>query len=410
MNKCRVFFGHKKIINNREVRKVKKIILTGATGDIGEQVLQVVESNPKEFKLCAISANTNYEKLKKIADKYKPQYVVVQDENAYNEFVKKYPAYKASALCGIDGIRYIIRNTDFDVLVEGCYGIKGVFPIIEAIKADKIVCASDAFVCAGELLTNYLKESKGKFFPIDSEHAAVMQCLVGEKEKYIKRIILSCSGGPFWNYKGNLDDITPKQVLENFTWERGGNKIRIDSATLLNKGNELLEAKYLFNLKKEQIDIMIHPQSVIQSFVEYIDGAIKAQIFNKNLISPILYTLSYPERFNNYIEEFDINKLQNLNFYKVDISKYPCLELAIMAGEKGGNYPLVLNSADVVAGQAFIDGKIRFTDIPRVIEKVISKTAFVSNPSYEELLQLDIDTRIYTQEMIDNGDFGNILF
>lgn len=202
-----------------------------------------------------------------------------------------------------------------------------------------------------------------------------------------------------------VDDKTPV-IRESLTFANDRQKVDL-SVAKLDGETGLPVSGAEFGLYAAEDIVNVDGKIIVE---KDIDGAIKAQIFNKNLISPILYTLSYPERFNNYIEEFDINKLQNLNFYKVDISKYPCLELAIMAGEKGGNYPLVLNSADVVAGQAFIDGKIRFTDIPRVIEKVISKTAFVSNPSYEELLQLDIDTRIYTQEMIDNGDFGNILF
>jgi 1-deoxy-D-xylulose-5-phosphate reductoisomerase len=393
---------------------VRNISIIGATGDIGHQALQVTKVHPDEFKVFAISAWHNYEKLAEIAYEYNPKIISIIDESAYKDFISKYPDLKVKAVQGEDSLLAIAGHDETDMVIEGFYGIKGLPPILEAIRSNKYLAVSDALIHAGQIINQELKKSKAVLIPIDSEHSAILQCLIGEKPGDIKRILLSCSGGPFYKYVGDLAKATPEEALKHPTWTListdqlnpstpdfvSRKRLLVDCATLLNKGNEAIEARWLFKVKMDQIRILIHPQSVIQSLVEFVDGGIKGQIFNKSLITPMHFAMSYPERMINPIEEFSFDSLPPLTFEIAPKEDYPCLKLAYFAGEQGGNFPAALNFINSIAVQAFLKRQINFTQIPMVIESVLEKTEFVPDPTVLDLFETKKLTEALTYEFI----------
>ena len=362
--------------------KIKNIVILGAPGSIGRQTLEVIRSQKSKFSVLGLAAGRNLELLSEQSREFRPQYV------SYTDPERKLPA-------DVSGVKLVTLQElaslpSADIIVIATSGSSGLLPTIAALKAGKTIALAnkETLVMAGEIVKSELKRGKGKILPVDSEHSAIWQCLRGENKP--ARIILTASGGPFRGYtKTKLENVTPEQALRHPSW-RMGKKITIDSATLMNKGLEVIEAHYLFDMPYEKISVLVHPQSVIHSMVEFPDGVIKAQLSYPDMRLPIQYALTYPERPENpELPRLDLSKVSSLTFEEPDMEAFPCLNLAIEAGKKGGTYPAVLCSADEVAVGLFLNRHIKFTDIPNIIEKALEKHKPVSSPDIEEIIQAD---------------------
>lgn len=358
---------------------VKKIAILGSTGSIGRQALDVIRAFPDELKVVALTGSKNLGLLEKQIKEFQPKMFcpsVNADTNYNGEFLS---------------IEEIASHPEVDFVIVATVGKSGLSPTLAALQAGKTVAlaSKEVLVMAGEIIVREAGLHKAQILPIDSEHSAIWQCLQGEENKP-QRLFLTASGGPFYHYsQSRLAEVTPEQALQHPVWKMG-RKITIDSATLMNKGLEVIEAHWLFSFPFDSIEILIHPQSIVHSIVEFMDGSLKAQLSWPDMRLPIQYALSYPQRWSNSeLPRLDWDKINSLNFEPVDYDRFPCLKLAIDAGKSGGTYPAVLCAADEVAVELFLSHRISFTDIAKIVQKTLEQHRNISHPSLEEILAAD---------------------
>ena len=380
---------------------MNSITILGATGSIGQQTLDIVAHNSELFKIDFLTTYSNITLLEKQCEKFNPNGVVIVNDEAYKKF-KKETSFEGKILSGIESLKIAATSSDNNIVVSSLVGIAGLSPTIEAIKTKKIMLLAnkEVLVVAGKYIMDLVKENGTKVIPIDSEHSAIYQCLMGEKMKDINKIILTASGGPFLKLnRKELKNVTIKDALNHPTWNMG-TKVTIDSATMMNKGFEIIEAKWLFDVDIDKIDVIIHKQSIIHSMVEFIDGTIKSQLSQPDMHFPISFALLGAKRKENNYKKLDFNNLKKLDFLPVNKNKYPCLELAYYSMEKGGNSSAILNAANEIAVTEFINNRISFLDIPKIICQALNKIEHINNPSIEDLFSTDKETRIYTSSLV----------
>jgi len=370
----------------------QKLAVLGSTGSIGRQTLDVVRTFPDRLSVTALAAGRNLRLLIEQVGEFKPRFVFYQGD----------PSLLPSGDYEFMGLEEMAAHCEVDTVVAASSGASGLMPLLSAIKAGKTVALAnkEALVTAGEMAVPLARKHGVRIRPVDSEHSAIWQCLEGEKSAP-SRIILTASGGPFRGYsQRELSEVTAEQALRHPSWKMG-RKVTIDSATLMNKGLEVIEAHWLFGLPFESIEVMVHPQSVIHSMVEFADGAVKAQLGAPDMRLPIQYALSYPERWSNEaLPRLDFSKISRFDFEKPDYNRFPCLSLAIEAGKKGGTYPVALCAADEVAVELFLAGQVKFTDIAVLIEYVLAKHTSKSRPSIEDINTADSWAREAVKEAI----------
>jgi len=390
--------------------EAKHIAILGSTGSIGTQALEVIKSHPENFVVEVLTANNNADLLIQQAIEFKPNCVVIADENKYEKVKSALDKHDPSTplgagikvFAGNKSIEQVVQMESIDMVLTGIVGYAGLASTISAIKAKKQIALAnkETLVVAGELVTALAKENRVNIYPVDSEHSAIFQCMAGEWQNPIEKIYLTASGGPFFGKDpAFLSTVTKEQALKHPNWEMGA-KITIDSATLMNKGLEVIEAKWLFHLLPEQIEVIIHPQSIIHSIVQFKDGSMKAQMGLPDMKLPIQYAISYPNRLPSNFERFNFMDYPSLTFAKPDTETFRCLPLAFEAMKKGGNAPCVLNAANEIAVQLFLEEKISFTKIPDIVEKTISKTSFIRKPSYDDYVNTDKEARKIAKDFI----------
>lgn len=378
----------------------KKICILGSTGSIGAQALDVIEANSDLYEAYTLTANNSVDKLIQQARKFKPEVVVIANEKHYDTVKNALADLPIKVYTGAEALCEVVEDENVDIVLASMVGFAGLRPTISAIKAGKIIALAnkETLVVAGELINRLASQYKVPILPVDSEHSAIFQCL--EPGNKIEKILLTCSGGPFRNLqKEELAKVTKDDALAHPTWNMGA-KITIDSATLMNKGFEVIEAKWLFGVKPEQIQVVVHPQSVIHSMVQFEDGAVKAQLGVPDMRLPIQYAFSYPKRLKADFNRLDFFKIKELTFEQPDIERFRCLGLAYEALNKGGNMPCIVNAANEIANKAFIEGKISFNRISEIIETSMEKIPFSLNSELEDFLQTDKETRLFAQQII----------
>ncbi|HAA83764.1 MULTISPECIES: 1-deoxy-D-xylulose-5-phosphate reductoisomerase [Thermodesulfobacterium] len=384
---------------------MKNLVILGVTGSIGNSTLKVVQAYPERFRILGASCRSKIEALTKIASSFKIPYLVVEDFSSA-EKLKKSLDYKAEVLVGEEGLKTLVQLDEAHIIVIGISGIKALLPTYYALKAGKRVAIAnkESLIVAGEILKEVAKEAKAELLPVDSEHSSIFQLLQKEKKEQVKRIILTASGGPF--YRLPLEEfvkITPEMAVKHPNWKMGA-KISVDSATLMNKGFEVLEAKVLFDFPLEKIEVLIHPQSLVHGLVELIDGSILMHLSFPDMQLPISYALNYPERIELQVPKVQLEKIGSLVFEAPDLEKFPCLKLAYEAGQKGGVYPLILEAADEVVVEAFLQKRITFDKIPYFLAKTLDGFKIPERPSGGEdlsfLLTLHKEVCLYTEKLI----------
>ena len=381
---------------------MKNIAILGSTGSIGTQALEIIENNPEHFNAEILTAGNNAELLIKQAIKFQPDTVVIANEDKYKEVSDALSAYPIKVFAGSKSVEQVTESSSIDLVLTAMVGFSGLLPTINAIKAKKDIALAnkETLVVAGELISKLLKENQVNIFPVDSEHSAIFQSLTGEFQNEIEKIYLTASGGPFRKYSlKELQHVTKKQALKHPNWNMGA-KITIDSATMMNKGFEAIEAKWLFDLKPEQIDIIVHPQSIIHSLVQFTDGSVKAQMGLPDMKLPIQYAFTYPNRIKTEFPRFNFSDYPELTFEKPDTEKFKTIEIAYEAMNRGGNIPCAVNAANEIVVEAFLKDKIKFTEISEIIEKTINKINFANRSDIETYLNTDKDARIIAKELI----------
>lgn len=384
--------------------KKQKLAILGSTGSIGTQTLDVVAANPDMFEVYAITANNSVDMLVEQAHRFKPEVVVVANEQHYHKLQNALADQPIKVFAGSDAIAEVVALPSVDTVVTAMVGYSGLKPTIAAIEAGKKIALAnkETLVVAGELITRLALEHHAAILPVDSEHGAIFQCLVGENPDEVEKIILTASGGPFRNKTcEELAHVTAQEALRHPTWHMGA-KITIDSASMMNKGFEVIEAKWLFGLQPEQIDVIIHPQSIVHSMVQFRDGSIKAQLGVPDMRLPIEYALTFPTRQKTKIERLDFAKCAQLTFEKPDLKRFRNLALAFDAMAKGGNMPCVLNAANEVVVSAYLNGKIGFIQMSDIIEQAMNTAHFVAQPTYDDYVATDAEIRATTQQLINN--------
>ncbi len=381
---------------------MKNILLLGATGSIGDSALDVIFQNPESLNLYGMAFNSNIDKALDIANKFFPDYAYIENSNHQKTLIEKVHA-KTEILSGKDELHNLLNDPKVDVIISAISGFSGLETTLMAAKTGKTILLAnkESIVVAGDIILPLAKEFNTNVIPIDSEHNAIFQCLVGERAKEdVSKIIITASGGPFINKSlDELEMVTKEQALKHPNWEMGA-KITIDSASLMNKGLEVIEAKWLFDLTAEQIDVIVHPQSIIHSAVQFEDGSIKAQLGVPDMKLPIQYALGFPERLKNTFKRFSFMDYPNLTFEKPDLETFRNLQLAYNAMEKGGNMPCILNAANEIAVAAFLKDKIGFLNMSDLIADCMEKITFVSNPTLEDYVETNKETRILANELL----------
>ncbi len=386
----------------KEENQKKKIAILGSTGSIGTQALEVISLHPEVFEVEVLTAHNNAELLVAQAAEFRPGSVVIANEQLYDKVFAALDPLGIKVYTGHHAIAQLMQQDQLDIVLTAMVGYSGLLPTIEAIKAGHTIALAnkETLVVAGALITQLAKKHGVNIYPVDSEHSAIFQCLAGEWQNPIEKLILTASGGPFRGKKRDeLAQVTKLQALKHPNWSMGA-KITIDSASLMNKGLEVIEAKWLFAVKEEQIQVIVHPQSIIHSMVQFQDGSIKAQMGLPDMKLPIQYALGYPGRLNNDYPRFDFSKYPSLTFEEPDISTFRNLDLAYSAMKKAGNMPCVLNAANEIAVECFLKDKIGFLEMSEVIEECMDRIAFISDPDLETYIQTDQDTRIKALELI----------
>jgi 1-deoxy-D-xylulose-5-phosphate reductoisomerase len=385
-----------------EEKTKKGVAILGSTGSIGTQALEVIESQPDNFEVELLTANGNCTLLIEQAKKFKPNAVVIADESKYKLVSDALWPLDIKVYAGHDALSQCVEMEGIDIVLTALVGYAGLKPTLAAINAGKHIALSnkETLVVAGDLVTQLAREKGVNIYPVDSEHSAIFQCLVGDFHNPIEKIYLTASGGPFRGKTiEDLKHVTRAQALKHPNWEMGA-KITIDSASLMNKGLEVIEAKWLFNLKPEQIDVIVHPQSIIHSLVQFEDGSMKAQMGLPDMKLPIQYALAFPQRLKSNFPRFNFMDYPNLTFEQPDIKTFKNLGLAFKALELGGNAACVLNAANEIVVDAFLNDKISFLKMPEVIERCMQDIAFVQKPTIEEYVNTDEQTRLLAQELI----------
>ena len=380
----------------------KGIAILGSTGSIGIQALEVISENNDLFNVEVLTANENSRLLIKQAKLYNPNSVVIVNENKYDEVYSALNPLNIKVYSGKSSLEQIVESEKIDVVLTAVVGYSGLIPTINAIKNGKKIALAnkETLVVAGELITKLSHECGTEIIPVDSEHSAIFQCLVGEEKNPIEKIILTASGGPFRGQtREELVRITKEQALKHPNWSMGA-KITIDSATLMNKGLEVIEAKWLFNLTKKQIDVVVHPQSIIHSAIQFEDGSIKAQLGLPDMKLPIQYALGFPYRIKNSFKRFNFLDFSKLTFEEPDLKTFKNLALAYKAMERGGNAPCILNAANEVAVNAFLKNKIAFLKMSDLIDNCLEKINFVKNPTLKDYIETNRQTRLLAKTLI----------
>ena len=383
--------------------KKQQICILGSTGSIGVQALDVIRLHPDLYEVYCLTANNSVDKLAEQAREFNPAAVVIANTAHYDKLVSLLadrPDIKVYA--GTEALNEIVEAQPIDAVLASMVGFSGLVPTIRAIKARKKICLAnkETLVVAGELILKLVEQYHVDLLPVDSEHSAIFQCLVGEDINRVDKLLLTCSGGPFRQYTyEQLQQVTAKDALKHPTWRMGA-KITIDSASLMNKGFEVMEARWLFGIPAERIEVLIHPQSVVHSGVQFIDGAVKAQLGVPDMRLPIQYAFSYPQRLNLDGDRLDLFKTQHLDFIEPDVNKFRCLGLAYEAIRQGGNMPCILNAANEVVNLAFREGRCTFTGMADVIEKTMQQASFDSNITLDTYLQTDTEARRIAQSLL----------
>ncbi|WP_367868681.1 1-deoxy-D-xylulose-5-phosphate reductoisomerase [Pedobacter sp. WC2423] len=381
---------------------MKNIAILGSTGSVGTQALDVIRANPELYRVCALTANANAALLIQQAMEFKPQLVVIGDESQYAAVKNALSGQGMNILCGEDALCEAASLTAADFVLTAIMGSVGLRPTIAAIKAKKKIglANKETLVVAGELITKLAAENGVTIIPVDSEHSAIFQCLVGEELSSIEKIYITASGGPF---RGKDRDFVAKvkkeQALKHPNWVMGA-KITIDSASLMNKGLEVIEAKWLFDLDISQIDVIVHPQSVVHSIVQFNDGSMKAQMGVPDMKLPIHYAMAYPERIQSQFPRFNFMEYPELTFCKPDMDTFRNLQLAYTALKKGGNMPCIINAANEIVVEAFLNDRIGFLEMSDVIEQCMSDLTFIQAPSLNNYLETDQHTRIFARQLV----------
>lgn len=383
--------------------KKQQICILGSTGSIGTQALDVIEQHSDLYEVYCLTANNRVKELAEQAHKFHPAAVVIANENHYEELqdmLSDEPDIKVYA--GAQALCDIVQAEPIDMVLASMVGFSGLEPTIHAIKARKKICLAnkETLVVAGELICNLAQEYHVPILPVDSEHSAIFQSLVGEGDNEVEKILLTCSGGPFRNYTHEqLEKVTAADALKHPTWDMGA-KITIDSASLMNKGFEVTEAKWLFGVPADKIEVLIHPQSVVHSAVQFVDGAVKAQLGVPDMRLPIQYAFSFPQRLHLDGERLDLFKTQDLQFFKPDYQKFKCLQLAFDAIRKGGNMSCIVNAANEIVNAGFRKGECCFLQMADIIEETMAKATFDSNPDLDVYLQTDAEARRIATELM----------
>lgn len=386
------------------MNKKKNIAILGSTGSIGTQALDVIKANPDLFSVYALTANNNIDLLIQQAYQFQPEIVITANESLYLELKNALQNSDIKVFAGLDSIAQMVEMEPIDIVLTAMVGYAGLKPTIHALKAGKTIALAnkETLVVAGEIIQELAIKHNTPIIPVDSEHSAIFQCLAGEGNNPIEKIILTASGGPFRvKTHEELRHVTSAQALKHPNWEMGA-KITIDSATMMNKGFEVIEAKWLFGLKPEQIDVVVHPQSIIHSMVQFSDSSIKAQLGLPDMRLPIQYAFTYPDRIKSNFERLDFLKSANFTFEKPDTERFKNLALAYQAMNKGGNMPCILNAANEIVVSAFLKDKIGFLQMSEIIENIMSKISFIQKPTYEDYVFTDKETRKITLEKINN--------
>ena len=383
--------------------KKQQICILGSTGSIGTQALDVIEQHSDLYEVYCLTANNRVKELAEQAHKFHPAAVVIANENHYEELqdmLSDEPDIKVYA--GAQALCDIVQAEPIDMVLASMVGFSGLEPTIHAIKARKKICLAnkETLVVAGELICNLAQEYHVPILPVDSEHSAIFQSLVGEGDNEVEKILLTCSGGPFRNYTHEqLEKVTAADALKHPTWDMGA-KITLDSASLMNKGFEVTEAKWLFGVPADKIEVLIHPQSVVHSAVQFVDGAVKAQLGVPDMRLPIQYAFSFPQRLHLDGERLDLFKTQDLQFFKPDYKKFKCLQLAFDAIRRGGNMSCIVNAANEIVNAGFRKGECGFLQMADIIEETMAKATFDSNPDLDVYLQTDAEARRIATELM----------
>ncbi len=383
--------------------KKQQICILGSTGSIGTQALDVIEQHSDLYEVYCLTANNRVQELAEQARKFHPAAVAIANEARYEELkdmLSDEPDIKVYA--GAQALCDIVQAEPIDMVLASMVGFSGLEPTIHAIKARKKICLAnkETLVVAGELICNLAQEYHVPILPVDSEHSAIFQSLVGEGDNEVEKILLTCSGGPFRNYTHEqLEKVTAADALKHPTWDMGA-KITIDSASLMNKGFEVTEAKWLFGVPADKIEVLIHPQSVVHSAVQFVDGAVKAQLGVPDMRLPIQYAFSFPQRLHLNGDRLDLFKTQDLQFFKPDYQKFKCLQLAFDAIRKGGNMSCVVNAANEIVNAGFRKGECGFLQMADIIEETMAKATFDSNPDLDVYLQTDAEARRIATELM----------
>jgi len=396
------------MVNNfGEEFNLKNIAILGSTGSIGTQALEVVRQNPERFKVFVLTANNNAELLIKQALEFNPAYVVLTSESKLTEVRNALSSSETKVLFGMDELCEVLSRPEISLVLTAMVGFAGLIPTLAAIRAGKDIALAnkETLVVAGELVNSLAKEHGVKILPVDSEHSAIFQCLAGEERNPIEKIYLTASGGPFRGRDVSfLSTIGRKEALKHPNWVMG-EKITIDSASLMNKGLEVIEAKWLFDLDVSQIDVIVHPQSIVHSIVQFRDGSMKAQMGLPDMKLPIQYALAYPQRIENTFPRFNFLDYPNLSFEQADKKTFRNLALAFEALNTGGNMPCVINAANEVVVAEFLKERLGFLQMSDVIEKCMSEISFIADPLLDDYMETDRLTRIYAQELVTNNKY-----
>jgi 1-deoxy-D-xylulose-5-phosphate reductoisomerase len=382
--------------------KKKHIAILGSTGSIGRQALEVIQQHHEVLDIEVLTAQNNAALLIQQAKKYKPNAVVIGNETLYEEVKNGLSGEDVKVYAGEKALASVVQMEDIDLVLTALVGYSGLLPTIKAIEAGKTIALAnkETLVVAGELITSLAREKGVNIYPVDSEHSAIFQCLVGEFHNKIEKIILTASGGPFRGLKQkDLAEVTKSQALKHPNWTMG-DKVTIDSATMMNKGLEVIEAKWLFGLKTEQVEVVVHPQSIVHSLVQFEDGSIKAQLGLPDMRLPIQFALTYPARLRSDFPRFDFKNYPALNFEKPDMETFRNLALAFEALHKGGNMPCVLNAANEVVVSEFLHERVGFLEMSVIVEQCLQEMAYIKNPTYEDYVETDKETRIKAFEII----------
>ena len=387
----------------------QRLVLIGSTGSIGTQALEVVAAHPEHFEVIGLSAHRNVALLAEQARRFKAKVAITTDSSQYEKLKNLLEGSGIEARCGTDALTATVQRKDVDTVLGAIVGFAGLESTLAAVEAGKKIALAnkETLVVAGELVMKRAAETGAQILPVDSEHSALFQCLVGERQSDIEKVILTASGGPFLGRKTNyLVNVKASHALQHPNWSMGA-KISIDSATLMNKGLEMIEAKWLFGLQNEQIEVVVHPQSIVHSLVQFCDGSIKAQMGLPDMKLPIQYALAYPQRLPNHFKRFEFKNYDKLSFEAPDLKTFRNLALAIEAMNCGGNAPCVLNAANEIVVQAFLQNKIGFLEMSEAVEKTLADVPFVPAPDLEALRDSDAEARYVATELVKKSALSN---